>query len=132
MTGHWLDELVDAVAHELDEPDANGYTPLMHAILYGQSQVALKLIEKEVACDDQVPPKEPGAPPRTMLMVAIQNVVTRPNESEEERKLSLEVISANPGALLTAGVVVMVPMGVVQLLLEECTSNDGGSFAGMY
>ena len=91
-TGHWIEELNEAVAHELDEPDANGYTPIMHALTHGQSAIARNLIAKGVACDEMVPPKEAGEAPQTLLMVAVQNVVSKPNTEESEREQALATI----------------------------------------
>ena len=92
VTGHWIEQLNDAVLHELDEPDANGYTPIMHALANGQGAVARKLIAKGVACDELAPPREPGGPPRTLLMLAVQSIVMRPNETESLRDDVLETI----------------------------------------
>ena len=104
-TGHWIEELVESVAHELDEPDSNGATPIMHALMFGQSGVARKLIARGVDVDDPVPPKEKGGAMRTMLMVAVQTVVSRPNETAAERQEALDTISD----LVKAGALTGIP-----------------------
>jgi ankyrin repeat protein len=54
VTGHWIEELNQYLGFELDEPDANGYTPLMHALMYGKTQIVRNLIHKGADCTEPV------------------------------------------------------------------------------
>ena len=53
-TGNWMEELNECLGHELDEPDANGYTPLMHALMFGKTQIVRNLIDMGVDCSEPV------------------------------------------------------------------------------
>ena len=53
-TGHWIEELNECLGFELDEPDANGYTPLMHALTFGKTNIVRNLIRMGVDCTEQV------------------------------------------------------------------------------
>jgi len=106
-SGYWMDELMDQLAHELDEPDANGTTPVMHALIHGQAAVAQKLITKGVDCDEWVPPSEEVGPTKTMLHVAVAKVVQREQNARSEgaRTEATETITA----LVRAGAIVALP-----------------------
>lgn len=79
MSGKWIDELIEHVGVELDEPDANGLTPIMHALMYGQEGVIKQLIAKRVSVTDPVPTfdKEGTLKHKSILMVALENIVTK-------------------------------------------------------
>ena len=77
----------------------------MHALSHGQCAVARKLIAKGVKCDELAPPQEPGGPPRTMLQLAVQAIVLRPNEKAEQREEALDTLSD----LVRAGAATALP-----------------------
>ena len=54
-SGHWIESLVDVLKNQLDDPDAQGITPLMHALCFGHDHVARKLIECGVDVTFEVP-----------------------------------------------------------------------------
>ena len=100
VNGHWIDELIAEIAHEVDEPDGNGVTPIMHALNHGQGHVAIKLIQMGVDVSELIPYVSKGGDdddeaeraPKTMLLVAIENIVARPHKTAKEREATLSLI----------------------------------------
>ena len=52
-SGYWVDGLFDTLKDRLNDSDEYGMTPLMHALCFGQDEVARKLIERgvDVTCE---------------------------------------------------------------------------------
>jgi len=107
-SGYWMDDLMEALAHELDEPDINNTTPIMHALINGQAAVAQKLIAKKVDTDEWVPPSDAVGPvAKTMLHICVDRVVQRESNtgSEDARAEALETVTA----LVKSGAIVALP-----------------------
>ena len=79
ISGHWIDSLVEATMDEINEPDAHGMTPIMHALAFGQDEVVRRLIAKGVDVTAKAPVSDGqgGRQLKSMLMVALEQTKTQ-------------------------------------------------------